>query len=231
MTTSVIFVEPENSGNVGFLARAMANFGLSRLILVNPKCEIDMMARARAMHAWDIAKKAKIEKSYDRVLSKFDFVIGTTAQVTPHGNNTTRAYMTPRELADAMRGIEGKVAIVIGRESSGLTTGELRKCDITVHIPATEKYPTLNATHAAAIIFYELFSEKANPYRKASRREKDLLVQYFGEIAYDPALNLRNPENAVKMFNNVISRAFVSGREAHGIAGVLGKLKGLKGEH
>ena len=216
----MVFVEPETPGNVGALARVMANFGLKELVLVNP-CEIreDGEARALAMHAWSIVANAR-RMSFEEAIEGFDNIIGTTARIASD-MNTTRAYMTPRELAKAMKEFEGDICIVFGRESSGLTNEELRKCDMVVHIPCSPEYPTLNITHAAAIIFYELFTEKRNPYRLGNPRQKEEVIRLFEELAY--SLNLRNPENAVKQFRNVISRAFISGSEARGIAGVLSR--------
>ncbi len=216
---AVVFVEPESPGNVGFLARAMANFGLSELVLVNP-CDITVMARARAMHAWPLVQNARIVGSFDEAIAPYDEAIGTTAK-TASDNNSTRAFVTPRELAESMG--KGKYCLVIGRESRGLTTAELRKCDIVTRVPTAESYPSLNASHAAAILFYELFSSKGNESRESDAREKQALVDLFSGVA--ESSGLRNSENAVKCFRNVISRAFISGHEAKAIAGVLSRHK------
>lgn len=214
----VVFVEPETPGNVGALARVMANFGLKELVLVNP-CEINGDTKARAMHAWDIIEQAEC-MSFEEAISGFDNVIGTTAKVFSD-HNTTRAYVTPRELSSQLKKTEGRYCFVFGRESCGLNNQELRKCDINVHIECAPEYATLNITHAAAIIFYELFSEKINLVRKSKTKEKEALVDLFEKLAF--SLELRNPENAVKQFKNVISRSFISGSEAKGISGVISK--------
>jgi TrmH family RNA methyltransferase len=219
MTLAVVFVEPESAGNVGFLARAMANFGLSELVLVNPR-ELGLMARSRAMHAWPIIQNARVAKSFDEAVAPYDEVIGTTAK-TPSDNNSTRAFVTPRELASQLG--HGRYCLVIGRESRGLTTEELRKCDITVRITTSDSYPSMNASHAAAVLFYELFSAKENPSRVSDAREKRALLKMFDGIA--SSCGLRNAENAVKCFRNVVSRAFISGHEAKAIAAVLSRCK------
>ncbi len=216
---AVVFVEPESPGNVGFLARAMANFGLNELVLVNP-CDITAMARARAMRAWPLVQQARIARSFDEAVKPYDEVIGTTA-ISVSDEDSTRASVTPRELAGSMG--TGRYCIVIGRESRGLTKEELRKCDIVASIPTTENYNTLNATHAAAILFYELFSPKTNESRESDAKEKRALVDLFSDSA--ESCGMRNPENAVKCFRNVISRAFISGREAKAIAGALSRHK------
>lgn len=214
----VVFVEPETPGNVGALARLMANFGLSELVLVNP-CEMDGEAKARAIHAWPIIQKAK-RMSFDEAIEGFDNIIAPTAKVSSD-RSTTRAFLTPRELAEKLKGTKGRYCLVFGRESCGLKNHELRKCDITVHINCSPEYRTMNITHAAAIVFYELFSEKTNPVRRSVPREKRDMVDLFERLAF--SVDMRNPENAVKQFNNVVSRAFISGSEANGIAGVFSR--------
>jgi TrmH family RNA methyltransferase len=214
----VVFVGPESQGNVGALARVMANFGLKELVLVEP-CELGDEARARAMHAWPLVEKAR-KMRYQDAIKGFDSVIGTTAKVFSD-HDTTRAYLTPRELAGQLKKTRGSYCFVFGRESRGLTTAELRKCDVVVHIDCSPDYPVLNISHAAAILFYELFSEKENKVRQSSARQKRDAIKLFEELAC--SLELRDPENAVKQFNSVISRAFVSGSEARGIAGVMSR--------
>ncbi len=214
MQVSVILVEPESSGNIGSTARAMKNFGVKDLILINP-CRIDMEARSRAMHAWDIVKNAKKISSLDEVTG-FDFLVGTTAK--SFDSSTTRASMTPRELAEMLEITDAKIGLVFGRESRGLTNQELRKCDIVLTIPTDEEYKSMNLSHAVAVVLYELYGRK-KPRRKADKKERDALIMLFSKLAN--SLDLRNPENAIKMFRNVISRAIISGSEAKGIAVVL----------
>ena len=216
---TVVFVEPESSGNIGALARVMKNFGLRELILVNPKCEIDREARARAKHAFDIIEKARIVKSFGKI-GNFDFVIGTTGKITPDYNEV-RCSITPRELAKRAK---GKIAIVLGREGIGLTNDELALCDIVVHIPTDSRYPVMNITYAAAIIFYELFSAGKEVGEKASKREKEVLLDYFDRILNDlPAI--RDKKKVGKIFRNVINRSMIAGKEAHTLAGVLNEIK------
>jgi len=214
----VIFVGAEGEENIGYVARLMENFGLKKLILVAPKCKIGIKARTRAMHGWNVLKNAKTMASFEGAIEPYATVIGTTAKVFSD-SSITRAYMTPRELASSLPD-KANACIIFGRESRGLTSKELGQCDVVVHIPAS-KYFTLSISHAAAILFYELFSTKSNIQRRDSKAEKDVLIKQFGSLARSKPANMRNPENASKMFRNVISRAFISGREAHGIAGVF----------
>ncbi len=217
----VVLVEPEGSGNIGAIARVMKNFGFHNLALVNPKCEIGLETRKYAMHAWDIVQKAEVLDRYDEIFDlDADLFVGTTAKVFKE-TNTSRASMTPRELAKQLENTSAKLALVFGRESSGLTNQELRKCDIVLNIPTSEEYKAMNLSHAVAVILYELYLARASKKRKVNRKEMEKLMNIFEELAKNKRLGLRNPENAIKMFRNVMSRAIVSGSEAKGIIMVL----------
>ena len=218
---TVVFVEPESSGNIGSLARVMKNFGLKELILVNPKCEINGETRARAKHAFEIVERARIVKSFGKI-GDFDFVIGTTGKITPDYDDV-RCAISPKELAEQIK-TKGKIAIVLGREGIGLKNEELALCDIVVHIPTDEKYPVMNITHAAAIVFYELFSSKQELVRKADRKEKEVLFDYFDEIVCGLS-GIRDKKKVAKVFRNVVNRSLIAGKEAHTLAGVFKEIK------
>jgi TrmH family RNA methyltransferase len=218
---TVVFVEPESSGNIGSLARVMKNFGLRELVLVNPKCKTDQETKSRAKHAFDIIERARIVKDFGKI-GEFDFVIGTTGKITPDYDEV-RCAISPKELAEQVK-TKAKIALVFGREGIGLKNEELSLCDIVVHIPTDYKYPVLNVSHAAAIVFYELFSTKKELVRKADKREKEVLFDYFDEIV-DSLAGIRDKKKVAKVFRNVVNRSLIAGKEAHTLAGVLKELK------
>ena len=111
---SVVLIEPETSGNLGAIARIMANFDFKELILINPKCKIDEDARNRAKHAQTILDKAKI-KEFD-YLKKFDYKIATTAKLGTD-YNIPRCPLSPEEFANKVCSLDKKtkLALIIGR--------------------------------------------------------------------------------------------------------------------
>src|SRR3989344_4168526 len=157
----VIFLEPETSGNVGAIARALKNFGLKNLIVINPKCDIlDEDARKRAKHAQMILNNSEQFSSLLEMKQalKLDYLVGTTG-VQGKDYNIPRLPLGPEDFARKYHEFAGKikVGLVIGREGYGLNREEILECDFLVTIPASLDYPILNASHAAAILFYELF--------------------------------------------------------------------------
>lgn len=212
---SVILVEPQEPGNIGFLARAMANFGLESLALVNP-CKMTEEAKARAKHAWPVVKDAKVFADFGTAIKGFDLVVGTTGK-TVFAYKPNRAYIAPKELRER----SGKNScIVFGRETTGLLDSELEQCDIVVQIPCSEKYPVLNVSHAAAIVFYELFGAEERP--AATKEEKDALFASFDALLGE---GIKNRERISKIFRNVVERSAAYPNEVHGLTGALRGIK------
>ncbi|MHA1409175.1 MAG: RNA methyltransferase [Candidatus Odinarchaeia archaeon] len=223
----VIFVEPESSGNIGAIARVMKNFGLSNLILVNPKAVIDNDAKAFAMHGRSVLEQIQKKPTLDDALKEIDLVIGTSA-ISGGDYNPLRASLSVRELNKLEIPEKGRIGIIFGRESRGLSNNELNICDFIITIPASETYPTLNVAQAAAIIFYELFNLTTNKIfqksRLAKKQEKELIVKFFENTLS----SINYPEHkryaATRIFRNLIGRAILTGREAYSLIGVFRRI-------
>lgn len=224
----VVFVEPKTPGNIGFLARTMKNFGLSQLVLINP-CELEHEAYYQSMHAREIIYNRQEYHSLSEFLDArgIDFAVGTTG--TAGGSyNIPRIAVTPENLAQSLN-VQGDVALIFGREGDGLTNHELELCDVVVSIPTYESYPILNITHAAAIIFYELFkNEKQYPVEdleEASLEEKQGLMEYMDDVLDNLDYPPHKRKNASTVFRRIVGRAFVSGREAHTLKGMFRRIR------
>ncbi len=216
MNTKVIFVEPQTSGNIGFIARSMKNFRLNELITVNPSCEIDDDSKARAMHAEDVLKNSKVFSSLEDALKEVDISVATTSN--PKG-------LTPEKVAEKSSERKGDIGLVFGREDIGLTNDEIRECDLVSYIPASEEYGTLNVSHAAVIFFYEMFRKETEEKERVRRSDKEGLINSFRSLAASEEIGFRNPDNATKMFRDVVSRAFVTPREVRTMKGVFENAK------
>jgi len=157
----VILVEPEKEGNIGAIARSMKNFGLTDLWIVSPKTPIQDEAYRYAKGGRAILEKAKVVQNLSEALQEIERTVGTTAIVSRSTRNLLRTAIDPARLASRLAETSGRVALVFGRESSGLTNAELQKCNIIVNIPASEAYNVLNVATAASIVFYELFKVRS----------------------------------------------------------------------
>lgn len=229
----IVFVECETPGNVGFLARTMANFGLKNLVLINPT-KLTNEAYYQATHGKYIVENAKIYQSLDEFYQsqRIDFKVASTG-MAGGSYNLSRIPIRPEELGKSMN-VSNKIAILFGREGDGLTNKEISDCDICVSIPTDPTYPIMNISHAAAIIFYELFKNKhdyaVEGLSESSNLEKDYLQKDMNDLIDSLDIPEHKKKNAKKTFNNIISRAFITGREAFTLKGVLRRLKNKIGE-
>ncbi|UCD93244.1 MAG: RNA methyltransferase [Methanobacteriota archaeon] len=218
----VLLVEPKIEGNVGAVARSMMNFGLKELGLVNP-CEIGDVAEKRAMKAIDILKEARKFDSLEEALEDVDFVVGTSGVETHGERRFIRIALDPEEASNKLSEVNGKVALLFGREDFGLLNEELTRCDMLLRIPSSEEYPILNISHAANIVFYELFKHKTlkEKPRKASGFEKEKLHEHFERLL--DAINYpeHKRERTKMMFRRWVGRATPSKWEFHAMMGVI----------
>lgn len=224
----VILIEPENPGNVGAVARVMKNFGFKKLVLINPKKEIkcpEMVCRAK--HAQDIVGNMQIS-GWD-FLDKMDCLVATTAKLGTD-YNIPRSPLTPKQLAGKIN-MKQKLGIMIGRESKGLTNKEISKCDFVVSIPAHNKYPTLNISHAVAVILYELYKakgkNKSNSEIKAAGKEyKNVLNKKMGGLldSLDFATKEKKETQRV-VWKRIFGKAMLTKREAFAAMGLISKLE------
>lgn len=223
MTVRVVLVEPESAGNIGAVARSMKNFELSDLWIVNQKAPLTMEARARAMHGYDVLTRAKRAKTLRQAVKGLDLVVGTSSVAATSRSNLSRVPLTPQELAQRVWRFKGNVGIVFGRESSGLSNKEVEACDCMVTIPASPLYNVLNLASAASIVFYEIFRSRAtrNGPPLASESAKARLQSQFNLLVKQSGVQIHKRRLVQRCFRNVISRSFISRREASLLVGVF----------
>ncbi len=158
----IVLVETSHPGNIGAAARAMKTMGLSRLSLVNPGQFPCAEATARASGADDILANAHICQSLQEALADCSLVIGTSARQ----RRIPWPLLEPDECAHRAVEHVGEVALVFGREHSGLNNDELAMCQLLVTINTEDSFSSLNLAAAVQVLSYE--------YRKAVVREQGL---------------------------------------------------------
>lgn len=229
----IVFVECETPGNIGFLARTMANFGLKNLILINPP-KLTNEAYYQATHGKYIVESAKIYNTLDEFYQSqiIDFKVASTG-MAGGSYNLNRIPIRPEELGKSLNA-SNKIAILFGREGDGLTNKEIGDCDICVSIPTDPTYPIMNISHAAAIIFYELFKNMhdygVEGLQESTALEKEYLLKDMNDLINSLDIPDHKKKNGLKAFKNIINRAFITGREAHTLKGILRRLKNRLGE-
>jgi tRNA/rRNA methyltransferase len=223
----IILLEPETGGNIGSIARSMKNFQLNDLWIVNPQTPINDEARAFAMGGLDVLKSAKVVSTFRKALKGVDLVVGTSSVAATSTSNLSRVSIRPAELAKKVQAVKGTIAIVFGRESSGLSNREVEGCDFMVTIPASREYNVLNIATAASIIFYEIFHQRirGRSFELASRPAMERLLRQFDGLLKRSKIAPHRRKLAHRAFRNLISRALVSKREASLLLGLFRKLQ------
>jgi TrmH family RNA methyltransferase len=217
----LIFVEPKNPGNLGSIARIMKNFGFGELYITNTY-RIPPEDQFRSMKGSEILKKASLVKSLGDAVEGLKYVVGTSGVKTDSIKGVVRNHMTPTEFAQKVRGVKGKIGIVMGREDIGLTNEELSMCDYFIHIPASEEYPIMNVSHAAAIILKELASiGNAGTRPVADRKELELLINKFKSNLEQNGYPPHRISKTTLMFRRIISRALINEYEYRVLMGAL----------
>ena len=150
----IVMINTSDSGNIGAAARALKTMGLTRLYLVDPVEYPTGKATARASGAADVLHHATVVSSLDEAIEGCGLVWGTSARM----RSIPWPVVTPRQAAEqvANEHDETEVAIVFGRENSGMTNDELRKCHYHICIPSNEEYGVLNVASAIQLICYEM---------------------------------------------------------------------------
>ena len=146
-----MLVSPKHEGNVGAVARAMANFGLDELWLVAPRCRLGREAQALAVHGAAVLEAARSVASLDEALADRTVVVGTSAR--PRASDSHGA-IAPEPALARLHGQAG--ALVFGPEDTGLDNAALDRCDVVLTIP-TAPYASLNLAQAVVLLVYLWF--------------------------------------------------------------------------
>lgn len=221
----IVLVGTTHPGNIGAAARAMKTMGLERLYLVAPARFPDAEATARASGADDVLASAVVCGDLAAALSGCSLVFGASAR------RRTLAWpeVDARECARQASAHAGEVALVFGREHSGLSNPELDHCHALVHIPANPEYSSLNLASAVQLVTYEVRMAAAAPEPapqagEALASSEDVerfyahLEQTLVAIGFlDPA----NPRQLMRRLRRLFNRARLERTELNILRGIL----------
>jgi len=156
----IVMVGTTHPGNIGAAARAMHNMCISNLVLVNPQCPIGEIAYARASGANLILDSLRKAGSLQEAVQHCILVVATSAR----DRSLPWPELSPGLVAKKIAELNGqsRVALVFGREHSGLTNEELQICHYTVNIPTNPDFSSLNVASAIQVMCYEIFKTVGN---------------------------------------------------------------------
>jgi tRNA/rRNA methyltransferase len=227
----VVLVRPKYPGNIGAVARAMRNFGLEELWLVEP-ADVNDDARRMAMHSWDVLDRARRFATVEDALAEVDMAVGTASDLAANEKHDyVRMPLRLREFAGKAWEMQGTIGIVFGPEDFGLTNAEVEQCDVLVTIPADARHPSLNVSHAVAVVCYELTESRhfVKRPRQASREETEKMLEFVERILGHLELPEHRKRTTMLTFRKLLGRAMMSRWEYHRLMGVFnGALRAME---
>jgi tRNA (cytidine32/uridine32-2'-O)-methyltransferase len=229
----IVLVGTTHPGNIGAAARAMRTMGLDHLCLVSPRDFPSDEATARAAGAHDVLERAEVCATLDEALRGCRFVVGSSARVRA----LPWATLSPREAAPRLvaESRDGEVAVVFGRESSGLSNDELASCHALLHIPTDPEFSSLNLAMAVQVVSYELrlasleAAAQEAPERLDRLATVEDLERFYGHLERTLVdagfLNPANPRHLMLRLRRLFSRALPEEKEVRILRGILSALE------
>ncbi len=222
----IVLVEPREAGNVGAVARAMKNFGFDELWIVGEHPELLPVSGWWASGADDVLVAARFAPSLMDAIGDAHVTVATTSM----RGRTTPVSFSPKTLAEKFASLGGDqiLALVFGREDSGLTREELVLCQHTAAIPANAEFPTMNLAQSACVFCYELSSLAPAPVERTLASAE--LVERIHERARALLLEVgflheNNPDRIYDDLRAILARADLDEREATIALGMIRQIE------
>lgn len=227
----IVLVEPKGPFNIGSVVRVMKNMGLSELALVNPADFHNEETYQASVGARDILKKALVFTTIEDAIKATNLVVGTTRRA----GKLRRLFCSVEELPERVFPVlkEGKAAILFGREESGLTNRETDLCNILVNIPSSKNFPSLNLSHAVAVVCYKLFTDAIIyrvPYisKPVTNTEIEGLLDYIQSVFSDIGFFSKgSPDCVISLFRKILGRALLDQEEIKNLTYIFHRIYGL----
>jgi tRNA/rRNA methyltransferase len=201
----VVLVRPRNPLNIGACARAMANFGTSDLVVLEPFEPVWQETRS-APEAEEVVRQAKAVSSWEEAVKDCSIVIGTSSLHQRPMEHAVMELPTLNRYLNSFPACE-RVAVVFGSERSGLSNEELARCQAIFRIPTQPGTPSMNLSHAVAIVLYEMRRHECEPpvSPPVSSLEREPLIEVMAAIGqaidypagYEPAARLGRIRHAL----------------------------------
>jgi tRNA (cytidine32/uridine32-2'-O)-methyltransferase len=234
----VVLVEPQGPLNIGAACRAMKNFGLSRLTLVRPGCDLDLDAIKMAMHAQDVLKSTRIVETIPQAVKDSVLVLGTANRRGEYHEPNMTVQKGIDRISEVIE--DGTVSILFGREEWGLTKDDLKHCMGTMRIVTAPENTSLNLAQAVMLISYELYQRYGDttPLPKAQAKnpceqpptseELDRLYKHMWSVLDNcEFLPMIKPDPLFQVIRAFFHRARPIRREINILMGVFSNINGF----
>ncbi|KQB09764.1 tRNA (cytosine(32)/uridine(32)-2'-O)-methyltransferase TrmJ [Vibrio metoecus] len=226
----VVLVGTSHSGNIGSAARAMKVMGLSQMVLVDPQCQVDAQAIALAAGASEIALNAQIVPTLEAAVADCGLVVGTSAR----SRTLDWPMLEPRQCGEKLiaEASQHTVAMVFGRERTGLTNDELQLCHYHVCVPANPEYSSLNLAMAVQLLSYEVRmaflamdqnqSQEQRGQEYPRHQELELFYEHLEKvITQTEFISAQQPGQVMNKLRRMFTRSRPEAQEINILRGIL----------
>jgi len=226
---AIVLKDPKYAGNIGSVARAAKNMGIEKILVVNgrelPPAE---MKRTSTHLAAEMIDTIRYFDDLYEALAGFEFVVGTTARL----GSVRGPVVSPRQMATSLVDISrhNRIALLFGPEDTGLANEDLRLCHGLVTIPASERFRSINLSHAVMILCYEIFTAQRGDLETFTPRLATVaeIEGMYGQIRQMLQvigfLNPQNPEYWMLHVRRLFSRTRLFSRDVKIIRGICRQL-------
>lgn len=223
-----VFHGLRNPENLGAIARAMKNFGLSELVLAEPRTGPDEDARRMAVNATDLLDGMRVEESFEAALAPYAFVAGTTSRAV-----AGRPSLDAAQLVAVMNALPAgtRKAVLFGNEKTGLSDDDLRPCQVVVSLPTFSDQPSINVSQTAVLLAHAFAT--ALPHERppvpesplASHAERERLHERMREVALAAQFTFaQRPDQPLSPIRDLLDRAGATEREVRMLLSLFDKL-------
>ena len=168
-----ILIRPQMGENIGSVARAIKNFNIKHLRIVNPRCHWpNQKALATSVGAKDIIKSTKVYSSIEKSIGDLDIVFASTSRI----RKVNKRIISVLDLKNKVKK-KRKIGIIFGPEASGLSNDEISYADYLVKIPTNKKFSSLNLSHSAIIFSFQLFQYFSSKKVSYNSKYKSLIAK------------------------------------------------------
>ncbi|MFT5503116.1 MAG: tRNA (cytidine32/uridine32-2'-O)-methyltransferase [Gammaproteobacteria bacterium] len=231
----IVMIGTTHPGNIGAAARAMHNMGLERLVLVDPACDVNEEAYARASGANSILDNRVKVNSIQEAVKTCQLVLGASVRQRTLSWPEISSVDLGSKLAEYDS--ETEVAILFGREHCGLSNEELALCHYRLYIPANPDFSSLNVASAIQLICYELYrhygieqsdqvDQPAKNEPRANHAEVEGMINHWqSAIIKSGYLDLENPGLLMSRLRRLFQRCHLSINEVNILRGILNSIE------
>jgi len=227
----IILVRPQLGENIGSVARAIKNFNIKYLRIVDPRCSWpNQKALATSVGAKDILKSAKVYNSLENSIGDLDTIFASSSRIRKVNKNIISVSNLKTKIKKGY-----KIGIIFGPEASGLSNDEISCADYLVKIPSNKKFSSLNLSHSAIIFCFEIFKKFSNqknkyktgyksPLAKKSEVNKFLnfIIQGLDKKGFLQPDHKR--QSMIRNINNIFHRINLSDQEIRILLGIFSTL-------